>query len=188
MSIEQQPPMFANMETLLVKEALNNALGIYTEELGRKLLGVEQAKSQSWLSEAWSFPCGISTYLLGTQQAVNKLWEKLRENPHLFDAVMASAVKLRAMYDETDWAQLVKRQAAGLVVLSKIGPASVADEAVTQVVPNDLNGAIKLLNENPWVMLVLILNYAPLTITPTVLTTILQQAMKPRPAEASNVQ
>lgn len=188
MSIEQQPPMFANMETLLVKEAINNAIGIYTEELGRKLLAVEQTKSQTWLSEAWSFPCGISTYLLGTQQAVNKLWEKLRENPNLFDAVMASAVKLRAMYDDTDWAQLVKRQAAGLTVMSKIGPTSVADDAVTQIVPNDLSGAIKLLNENPWVVLVLILNYAPLTITPSVLTNVLQQALKPRPAEVSNVQ
>lgn len=188
MSVEQQPPMFSNMETLLVKEAISNALGIYTEELGRKLVGIDHANAKTWLSEAWSFPCGISTYLLGTQQAVSKLWEKLRGNNNLFDVVMSSAVKLRAMYDDADWSELVKRQAAGLLVASKIGQGSVADDAVTQVTPTDLNSTIKLLNENPWVVLVLVLNYAPLTITPSVLANILQQVSKPRQADASNVQ
>lgn len=188
MSTEQQLPMFANMETLLVKEAINNALGIYTEELGRKLLGVEPAKAQGWLSEAWSFSCSISIYLLGTQAAVTKLWEKLRDNNQLFDAVMSSAVKLRAMYSDEDWAQLVKRQAAGLMTVSKLGPSSVSDAAVTQVVSSDLNGATKLLSENPWLVFVLVLNYAPLTITPSVLSNVLAQHTKPRPPEASNVQ
>lgn len=189
MSDENQPLMFANMETLVVKEAIANAVGIYTEELGRKLLGMtDEPKARSFIAEAWSFPCAISVYLLGTPEAVKKLWNKLRENVSLFDAIMASSSKFRGMYGDADWAELVKRQSTGLGIVANRGQYSAIDGALGQSLPSDTSTISTVLQSNPWLLFILILNYAPLTTTPSVLTAILGIVAKAKPNEASNIQ
>lgn len=169
-TVPQPVTGFEQFETVLVKEAIGNAVSIYAEEIIRAITVIQEIeKAQQLASECWAFTTRVTMYLLGTQENILKLWGQLRQSPSLFEVVARSAMKFRGMYSADDWEQLVERQSNGLSVFYQISQLATDTPLAQNVVSAKEVNAV--LTNHPWVMFLLLLNYAPMTAMPPMIVT-----------------
>ncbi len=179
---------FSGVETGLIKEAIHQVVHLYTEEVMRQMLviGTPVENVRGYASQAFSFTAKLSPYLIGNREAVTKIWDELRTSTHVFEAVVRTAVKLRGMYSAEDWGSIVARQAAAISMFALRN--TVADETVKEHFNNtNANTAEEILNGNPWLVTLLLLNYMPVASLPPTIQTALA-SITPNSAQRQGVQ
>lgn len=162
------PPLIPlETQSQLIREMIEKTSEIYLEEVARIITVTEKEKAMTTLVELWMYPAKINMYMVLTADGLTKVWTQIRESKNLTDVVFATASKLRGLYTASEWESLIDNQSAGASMITS-GGKSVVDSATIERFAKQRE-AKDLLNDNQWVIPILLMNYVNLTRIPDML-------------------
>lgn len=144
----------------LMREAISSNWSLFMEEIRRAYSNQLEEDLTTNLTKALDIVTGTNIYQLGVRENLVAVWERLRRDTTLTDIYLSTSFKLRGMYNDTGWTEIISGVSKATQMFS--GKNTVID-TTTQDRLGKSQLTTSLIEDNQWVVSIVLLSYVDLS-------------------------